>query len=652
MVLFLFMKIFYPILFFLSLNVFGQNRFIDQKKDSIIYYLEYAQDSLEFPHLKRAILLSGEIQNDSLLRVSKIQYANAGYFRGDSIEKVKSLDELKAFYHEKKDSFALAKILHIKAMSFKRQIKLDSSFYYYQESKTISAVLGDSIQVGRRLLSMGLMQKNENDLVGAEATLTEGLRYIEPLGEERFTASFYNNLGLILNRFERYEEARDYFKKSFDKHLKNKHINSKERGFLDYFNNVGFSYIGEGNYIEAKKILEKGLELKTKGNHEDAYHAMLGNLADCLYGLGEKKEAWDKYYLLLTKRNKSGNIYGQSLSHNGLAELYIRENNNKKALFHAKKGYKLAKKTNNNSTRLSALLKLGRLTYGDPSKEYYQEYARLSDSLNNKERYYKDQFANIRYETEKKDKDNARLNLIKEQNEREIESQKQQKIIFSLAGALALVITITYFVNRRKKMMYEAQLQKASVREEERQQIAKSLHDEVAGDLRMLHQKLAKSQLETEAKSVETIKENVRNLSHQLSSVSFDEVSFKDQIINLISDVFSLDFRVNAEGINDIPWEQINDSIKRTIYICIRESLQNTIKYAEASTFLISFSLEKKEILVNLADNGKGFKEGKQKKGIGLKNLKERVEEIGGSFSVESSKEGTRTSISIPHNGK
>jgi signal transduction histidine kinase len=80
--------------------------------------------------------------------------------------------------------------------------------------------------------------------------------------------------------------------------------------------------------------------------------------------------------------------------------------------------------------------------------------------------------------------------------------------------------------------------------------------------------------------------------------------------------------------------------------------MQNTIKYAQANKFFIQFSSEKKEILLLLKDNGKGFEKGKGKKGIGLKNLKERVEEIQGTFEINSSEQGTQTTITIPINGR
>ncbi len=142
----------------------------------------------------------------------------------------------------------------------------------------------------------------------------------------------------------------------------------------------------------------------------------------------------------------------------------------------------------------------------------------------------------------------------------------------------------------------------------------------MAGDLRTIHQKLAKTEFKGEAKSVEKIKDNVLNLSYQLSSVSFDEVSFKDQLIKLISDNFSLEFRISTKGIDSIPWEEINNTIKRTLYLSTRETFQNTLKYAEANKFFIQFSSEKKEILLLLKDNGKGFEKGKSKIRIGLKN--------------------------------
>ncbi|MFD2566993.1 tetratricopeptide repeat-containing sensor histidine kinase [Pseudotenacibaculum haliotis] len=602
----------------ISFLCFGQN--IDQKRDSII------QTGLDY------------------------------YFKRDTVGLKESNILLKELYESYGDSLSLAKIYHFKALKFRIQYRLDSSYYYYHQSKDISKQINDSLEVGRRLLSMAYMQNDERDYVGAKDVAIETLRYLEPLKEISYTGDGYNILGNILTNLGEYNEARKSYYKSQEIFKLHKNENFKEGWNLFLLNNIGNTYLLEGNHTKAIEYLNLGLNsISDKEKRFNQYILLLGNLADCLYEIDEKQEAWEKYLLILDLREKAKNTYGLSLSHNGLSQRFLEEGNRIKAKYHAEKGYELAKKVNNNATRLSALLKLGELTNGLQSKQYYQEYAQLNDSLNKRERYLKGQFALVRYETEKKDKQNEKLRIDKEEQERETERQRQQKLISWLASGLAILglgFSYVYFRARRKKLMYEAQLQKASVREEERQQIAKSLHDEVAGDLRMLHQKLSKTELQKEADNLEKIKENVRNLSHQLSSVSFDEVSFKDQIVNLIADSFSPSFRISTEGINDIGWKEINNTLKRTLYLCIRESLQNTLKYAEASKFFIHFSIEKKEIVLLLKDNGKGFDLTKGKKGIGLKNLKERAEEIHGSFDIESSEEGTKTTIRIPIHGR
>ena len=642
------------ILFFIPIFSFAQAPLNKQKKrDSILYYLNETQDSLRHSFLKKAMLLSKEIDDDSLLRVSTIDYGLESYFKKDTTGIKEACYNLQHLYVQNNDSISLAKEYHYRALKYRTQYKLDSSYYYYNLSKEAYIALKDSIEVGRRLLSMAYMQNDEKDYVGAEATAIRALEFLVPLDEIRYKGDSYNILGNALANLGDYEEARKYYEISRQVFNESSNVKFKTGWELYLINNIGYTYLLEKKYSEASKYFYKGLSFDSiKFKYSNHYQVLLGNYSDCLYIEGKKKESLENYDEILRIREKENNIYGQSLSHNGFAFYYDLEGKRKKALFHAKKGYALAKQVNNNVTRLSALIKLVNLTSGAESKEYFKEYTTLSDSLNKRERFFKKQFANIRYETEKKEKENTDLKLQTTEQQAQIERDQLQMIILSLVGVIVIVVLVTYYSNRRKKLMYQAQLQKASAREEERQQIAKSLHDEVAGDLRMLHRKLTNTEYKEEANSLDKIKENVRNLSHQLSSVSFDEVSFKDQMINLVADNFSLDFRIKVEGVDSVLWETVNSAIKRTLYLCARESLQNTLKYAEASKFFIRFSSEKKEILLLLEDNGKGFDLTKGKKGIGLKNLKERVEEIQGSFQIQTSEQGTKTTISIPINGR
>lgn len=636
--------------------VFGQKRPLKNiQKDSITFYLNNAKDSIRSNYLKKAFYLSKNLENDSLLKKTSVELGLDSYFKRD----ISSLSEVNksliSLFQKNQDSFVLAKIHHFKALVFRIQNRLDSSFHYYFKSKEISIAINDSLEVGRRLLSMSNMQKDGKDYLGAEASIIEGIRYLEPLREIRFTANSYNSLGNILLKKLQFRDSRKYYLKSLEV-VESGFPKARYEGLrLMITNNIGNSYLIEERYREALPFFEKALanrDIRKKFPYY--YELLLGNYSDAKYFLGDKKEALEGLNKLYRARKKRKNYFGMSLSHNGYADYFTREGDRKKALFHALEGYKLTKRINNNDTRASLLIKLANLTSGNESKKYMNEYVALNDSLRNVELSLKSDFTKIRYETEKKEQENETLKLENEKKQADIERAEQQRIIgwlVAIALFLTLGLSVTFYRNRRKKLLYESQLEKANAREHERQQIAKSLHDEVAGDLRMLHQKLVGNQQQEEADGLEKIKDNVRNLSHQLSSVSFEEVSFKDQMINLATDYFSKDFKVFIKGLDDEGWNTVNETIKRTLYLSVRESIQNAKRHAKASRFDVLFSLEKKQTKVIAKDNGTGFDLGQAQKGIGLKNMEERVQELQGKLTIKSSENGTEVQISTPRNG-
>ena len=646
------LKHFLFLIFFVNISLFSQN----SKIDSIDFYLKNAKGANKFLYLKRAVLLSEELKIDSLIKQTSIEYAKHSYFAKDTLGLTFSSGKLLKHFQLKKDSFSLAKAYHLEALNHKIKNNLDSTFYYYQKSKDIFIGLKDSTEIGRRLLSMAILQVNELDFLGCETTTIEGLKYIEPTKAYRTLISLYQTLGNALGHLERPKEARGYYIKAKKITKFNPVKHRREINYLNLLNNIGVTFKDEGNFKKASSLYKEGLSFDSiEIKYPRQYQNLLGNLSTLYFRQGKTKKAIEGYKIVLKSRVKSKNLYAQSVSHSLLTEAYLKNKQYVLAKKHANKGLELGKKTRNNEQVLECLNFLSKLTKGEVAKKYLEEYIKLSDSLFTRERNLKNQFAKVRYETEKKDKENTGLKEENQKKQLELEREEQQKLIgWLIAGVSVLFLAFGFTVasNRRKKLLFASKLQQVEAREKERQQIAKSLHDEVAGDIRMLHLKLAKTNQFEEAKSLEGIKENVRNLSHQLSSESFDKVSFKDQIINLISDYFESNFKIKAEEIDSVNWKEINNSIKRTLFLSIRETIQNTKKHAGASEVILKFKETKKAINLVISDNGKGFVVKANKNGIGLKNLKERIEEINGTFIIESELEkGTTTIIETPKNG-
>ena len=645
------------LLLFVNLSVFSQEEGFDNNIDSIAFYINNAKGTFKFSYLKRAVLLSEKLKIDSLIKQTSIEYAKQSFFIKDTLGLTFSKNKLLKHFQLKKDSFSLAKAYHLEALNHKIKNNLDSSFYYYHKSKNVSIALKDSIEIGRRLLSMAGLQVNELDFLGCEITTVEGLKYIEPIKEYRTLISLYISLGNALGYLKKPKEARGYYIKAKEICKFNPVKDRREKNYLTLLSNIGMTFKDEGNLKKATSLFKEGLNSDSiEMKHPKQYQVLLGNLSSIYFIQGKTEKAIEGHKIVLNSRIKTKNIYSQSVSHSFLAEAYLKNKKYSLAKKHANRGLELGKKTRNNKQVLDCLKFLSQLTKGETSKKYSEDYIKLNDSLFNRERNLKNQFAKVRYETVKKDKENASLKQENERHELQIETEKQYKTIGWLTAGVSILFLgfgASIVTNRRKKLVFEAKMKQIEVREKERQRIAKSLHDEVAGDIRMLHLELTKRKQLEEAKKLAIIKGTVRNLSHQLSSESFEKVSFKNQIINLISNFFEIDFKIKAQEIDAVNWKDVNNSIKRTLFLVVRESIQNSKTHAEASAVILNFKQTKKALTLTISDNGKGFNTASKKAGIGLKNMQERIEEVNGTFSIESTLDkGTSIYIEISTNGR
>ena len=641
----LFFPLFFSVFFFSKSKLIAQ-----QKSDSIVYFTKKAKGKLKLIYLKKAVDLAKETEIDSLIKQTNIKFGIQSYFKKDTLGLVISSENLLKLYNKSLDSFALAKYHHYNALTHLLNLNKDSSFYHYHQSKNISIKLGDSLEVGRRLLSMANMQRDERDYLGSEITSIEGLRFLEPLKEHKYTGNFYNNIGLVLSETNRNKEAIEYFEKSKVINKKNPHKVRKEIANLNLLNNIGRSYYRLKEYRKSINYFTKVLSFdNVKNTHPYHYNRTLVNLSYSKFKIGEKEEALKGYLEVLGAREKINDEFGLADIHTVLSGFYL-DNNKKK--YHAKKGLVYATKLKLNRRVLSCLKTLTEVSKADEYRIYFRKYIKLNNRLFQRERNLKNQFAKIRYETDKKEKENIILKIENEKKKLQLDKEKQQKTIsflLAIGSILILGVSLLVFKNRKKKLRFESQLQKVETREHERQQIAKSLHDEVAGDLRMVHNKLENSNQTDLAEILNSVKNNVRSLSHQLSSVSFEEVSFRDQIINLVSDYFSLQCKISIEGLQENNWNLIKNPIKRTLYLSIRESLQNSIKHAKADQIKIYFKQDKKKVYLMIDDNGIGFDLTVVKRGIGLKNQRDRIDELNGEIKIKSTpNKGTTILIEIP----
>ncbi len=193
--------------------------------------------------------------------------------------------------------------------------------------------------------------------------------------------------------------------------------------------------------------------------------------------------------------------------------------------------------------------------------------------------------------------------------------------------------------------------------ENERKRLSKELHDGLGGQLsgiKSMLQAITNDNFTAKKKIIDThlassIK-NLRNISHDLSANFLQNKDFDVLIQQLISDTF-YDSNIKTE-ISIFPTEKINElpiHHKLNIYRIIQESIQNILKHANATYVSISLLFDK-EISILIQDNGVGFNTVNKSGGIGLQNIKDRLQSIGGTLYIDSQlKKGTTININIPN---
>lgn len=209
-----------------------------------------------------------------------------------------------------------------------------------------------------------------------------------------------------------------------------------------------------------------------------------------------------------------------------------------------------------------------------------------------------------------------------------------------------------------RKELLSSNIQSA---EEERLRIARDVHDELGGIFSTLSLSLQQLNPETEKNKdtllqskqlIQTGINSVRRISHAIIPFELELLGLEQTLTNYTQSVST------ASGMDiqfefDHPPEEMNPILSLAVYRIIQELLNNTLKYAGASSVAISCSCYQGQLHMQYKDNGVGvdLTDKKIKRGIGIKNIESRVLALDGNVSFLSSPgQGFNCELSLPFN--
>ncbi|MFA9440958.1 cache domain-containing protein [Uliginosibacterium sp. sgz301328] len=240
-------------------------------------------------------------------------------------------------------------------------------------------------------------------------------------------------------------------------------------------------------------------------------------------------------------------------------------------------------------------------------------------------------------------------------------------IVVIAVFATLMVATAGYAVNLTERRDAEAKMralahQVVASQEKERARVARELHDGVSQWLVsvkfMLESALSRlrseaggadAPLERGVSGVNDVLREIRRISHGLRPAMLDDLGLVpalSQVLNEFSRRTGVATHLEAPETLIIP-----DAVATALFRVTQEALTNAERHAGATRIDVSLRAHR-NLVLSVSDNGQGFDVDRvsatTREGLGLSSMRERVETLGGFFSLQSGPSGTTIVATLP----
>lgn len=506
----------------------------------------------------------------------------------------------------------------------------------------------------------GLEFVDSKELVRELTTALSSIKYGEYQQQQGLMLML---MGDILLQENDLDSANEYFDKSFEL-IQGKYVP------IDYYQRKSNIALRKYDYLTAKKLLLKGMSYYDDKNLF-TYPHFLNMLGYASIMLNDYKDA--ENYLQKSLHYQHINNFKTFTAKTYLYLYYVSKNNNPQK---EKEFLDLALIAGKNNPVVTKDIYLAYKDYysrkNDFNKEqiFLNKFTALNDSIFNTEKSKTKLDLEWRYKlTESKKALDYKEQIIR--NDTQIKGL--YVLALTLLALVIIAILIVFWIkikahrkNRKvQKLLHEEQLkstlenqktilikEKIKAKFDERERLSLELHDGIASEISALKislstkQMINKNTIDTTIDKIDTLYNEVRNLSHNLNPDSITEVQFSQLVgkICIIAEDSGIKVVKNiliGKTIDDLP-----EQLLLNLYRILQEIVNNLVKHSKASLANIEIIEDAHYLYIDVSDNGIGMSSS-EKPGIGLKNIKKRVNHLAGDITITSEK-GTTIKIKIP----
>ena len=499
---------------------------------------------------------------------------------------------------------------------------------YYYESVSMLEMTDQKRNLALVYNELGKLYRKTGILNRALLNYTKALQLFTQLNDSAGISMIENESGVVFEYMNDYKEAIKRYNTSYNISK----LRKDNMGVSYALSNLAGVYTLQKKFAEAEGFLKEALEIRRNLNDSLA-------IAFVYQDVSANYFSQKKYDLAVLYADSSNSIAEQM----HFPEL---QTNNYKILSD------ISKETGNYKQAF----------------DFLEKRSELHDSIFDKEKFKQIEELNAQYETLKKEK------IIQQQK---FEINKRNYWITGAAIFLLLLSLAGFSFYKRSQLKQRAKMQQAILKEQEistkaileteeneRQRIAKDLHDGIGQmmsvakmNLSALENNLSFSNEKQQAsygRIITLVDEScreIRTVSHNMMPNALLKNNLAEALQTFSSQVDhpNLKIQLYTEGIE----KKLDVNTETVLYRIIQECVNNVIKHANATTLDISVIKDNDGISATIEDNGKGFdyKHHDFSEGIGIKNIKSRMQYLKGTVEfVSSFNAGTLVSLHIPVN--
>lgn len=628
---------------FLCLNLSAQNSVIQDSLFGVLktetndtlranahyelgWYLKLQDLQAAKLHMDTAMAAYEELKLPRKVALSHFQYSVLYRLGGDYDEAIESLSAYQDYVEHVKDTANWIFAYYEKGVIYSQQGNLEASLEQFYSANQLSESVGNEDMAATSLNSIGIVYNDLGKYIEAEESFKKALAIYKKLGvTSEHLGDVLNGLASSYKHQRKYEDAIDYF----DEALKVYKNNESEFGIAIANFNKALIYNEQKEYNKALPLLNLAYEKQKSNGFNTELMLTISSLAEVNYELGNYQKS-------------------ERLLNEGL-QLEMESKGAAKDLY-----FELYRVHNKNRQYQKAL-------------EYHEVYVKYKDSLFNEENIKSINLLQKQFETEKKNKEIIQQKLELQEQETEIQKQETQiTLITGLALFLLIAALLTWLVFRQKqkrknqelialKQEYQIKSLESLIEgeEKERFRIATELHDGVNGDLSAIKHKLNALQ-EYNTKTINDVVamldkscDQVRAISHNLVPPALEKFDLKTATSDYC-------FEMNTIHSPKITFQYIGDNIKLpknievNLFRIVQELVTNSVKHANATEINVQLSMMDNMLQLTVEDDGNGYDLNSIKAdGIGLSNIKHRVDYLQGELDIATNSDGTYVNILI-----